>query len=105
MIVESKLKSDGTMVLTVMEESLDRMNAPKFREVAAQSIADSAGRIEIDCSRLEFLDSSGLGAFLHAHNLLPEGRRPVKLLAVGTKVMTILELMQVHRIFDLEPRN
>ena len=98
------MESDGTMVLSVAVNSLDRVNATEFRETAAQAIAASAGPVVVDCSRLEFIDSSGLGALLHTHNLLPEARRPVRLVGVGLKVLTILELMQVHRIFDLEAR-
>lgn len=92
------------MVMTVLVDSLDRLNVPEFKAETVTAVADSEGRLEINCSRLEFIDSSGLGAFLHAHNLLTEERRPVRLLEVGSKVLTILELMQVHRLFELQPK-
>ena len=104
MTAQASKQDNGTVVLTVVVQTLDRTNASELREVAAQAIAASTGRVVVDCSQLEFIDSSGLGAFLHMHNLLPEDRRPVRLSGVGTKVLTILELVQVHRIFDLEPR-
>jgi anti-sigma B factor antagonist len=104
MIVKSRQESDGTVVLTVVVASMDRSNATEFREVAAQAIEASMGPVVVDCTRLEFLDSSGLGALLHAQKLLPEERRPICLRGVGSKVLTLLELMQVHRIFALEPR-
>lgn len=104
MIVQSKQGGDGTTVLTVMVDSLDRVNVAEFREEATRAIAVSNGRVEVDCAKLEFIDSSGLGAFLHTHNSLSEVRRPVRLTGVGAKVLTILELMQVHRIFEIEPR-
>ncbi len=104
MIVESSIKNDGTLVLAVTGESLDQANAPEFRAIAVQSIAATRGRLVVDCSELEFIDSSGVGALLHTHNNLPEERRPVRLTGIGSKVLTILELMQVHRLFELEPR-
>jgi len=103
-IVKSEHEGDGTTVLNVMVDSLDRVNVAGFREEATRAIAASSGRIEVDCAKLEFIDSSGLGAFLHTHNSLSEERRPVRLTGVGAKVLTILELMQVHRIFEIEPR-
>lgn len=103
MIVQSRKESDGTLALTVKVDTLDRTNCAEFKEEAARAIVAATGLVVVDCSRLEFIDSSGLGAFLHMHNLLPEHQRPVRLTGVGTKVLTILELMQVHRIFDLEP--
>ena len=104
MIVETSQESDGAVVLTITVESMDRSNATEFREQAAKAIAASTGPVVVDCRRLEFLDSSGLGALLHAQKLLPEERRPIRLRGVGSKVLTLLELMQVHRIFALEPR-
>lgn len=101
MIVQSKMEQDGTGLLTVVTNSLTSVNAAEFRAVAEQVIADSTGRLVVDCTQLEFIDSSGVGAFLHAHNQLSESRRPVCLIQVGAKVMASLELMQVHRIFDL----
>lgn len=92
------------MVMTVLVDSLDRLSVPEFRAEATKAVADSEGRLEIDCSTLQFIDSSGLGAFLHAHNLLGEGRQPVRLSGVGSEVLTILELMQVHRLFELQPK-
>lgn len=92
------------MVMTVLVDSLDRLNVPEFKAETVTAVSGSEGRLEIDCSRLEFIDSSGLGAFLHANNLLTEERRPVRLLEVGSKVLTILELMQVHRLFELQPK-
>ena len=104
-IVKSEHGGDGTTVLTVMVDSLDRVNVAGFKEEATRAIAVSQGRVEVNCSCLEFIDSSGLGAFLHTHNSLPEERRPVRLTGVGAKVLTILELMQVHRIFEIETRS
>jgi ABC-type transporter Mla MlaB component len=52
---------------------------------------------------LEFIDSSGVGALLHVNRLLSEDRRPVRLTGVGKKVISLLELMHVHRSFDLNP--
>jgi len=104
MTARSNKETDGSVVLTLMVHALDRTNAAEFREEAAQAITSSTGLLAVNCAQLEFLDSSGVGALIHARNLLPEARRPVRLTEVGTKVLTILELMQVHRIFELEPR-
>lgn len=104
MIVKANTDSEGLTTLSVLVDSLDRMNVAEFREEAAKAVTSSTGRIAVDCSTLEFLDSSGLGSFLHVHNLLPEERRPVILTSVGPKVLTILELMQVNRLFEMQTR-
>jgi len=105
MIVQPRIESDGTVVLTVMVESLISVDSPAFKKEADPVILASTGRVEIDCSRLEFIDSSGMAALLHANKLLPAERSPVRLTGVGKKVLTILEMMCVHRSFDLKLRN
>ena len=93
MIVRSRIESNGTMVLTIVGDSLTSPHAAEFRERADHAILTSAGQVEVDCSELEFIDSSGVGAFLHLIRLLPEHRRPVRLTGVGKKVLANLELM------------
>jgi anti-anti-sigma factor len=104
MIVNPSIESNGTLVLTIVVDSLTSPRSAEFRAQADQAVVDSAGRVEVDCSQLEFIDSSGVGALLHLIRLLPEQRRPVRLTGVGKTVLANLELMCVHRIFDLEPR-
>lgn len=102
MTVQSKSEHDGSLVMTVMVPTLDRNNAVDFREAAAKAITPDVPRVIVDCALLDFFDSSGLGALIHTHNLLSDQQRPVRLTKVGPKMLTLLEMMQVHRIFDLE---
>lgn len=105
MFVLSQADTDGGVVLTLEVENLDRANAPEFRDLADRAISESNGMVEVNCSNLEFIDSSGVGALIHAYRMLPAERRPIRLTGVGPKVLTILELLQVQRIFAIEGRN
>ena len=98
------MQSDGSVMLTVMVKTLTVANASEFRVLARPVIEASSGGVVVDCSELDFIDSSGVGAFLYANSLLPELRRPVRLIGVGPQVLASLELMMVHRQFDMEPR-
>ncbi len=104
MIIQKRAGFDGALILTPKAESLDMANAASFREQYASLIEGSTGPVTVDCSYLEFIDSSGVGAFLHANKLLPDDRRPIHLTGVGGKVLTLLELMHVHRSFHILPR-
>ena len=103
MTVQPEFEHDGSIKLTILVQTLDRSNAADLRETAARVITAATPRMEVDCSRLDFIDSSGLGALIHTHNLLAESQRPVRLTGVGPKMLALLEFMQVHRIFELEP--
>lgn len=105
MIIQASTETGGKLLLTVMAGNLDISNAGAFREEASPLVAASTGLVEVDCTEMEFIDSSGVGALLHVNKLLPAERRPIRLIGVGRKVMTLLELMHVHRSFELEPRS
>lgn len=102
MIIKHTNNTPDVLVLTLLVSSLDVTNAAPFREEASPLVAGSAGKVAVDCSKLEFIDSSGVGALLHANKLLPPDRRPVCLTGVGPKIMAQLELMHVHRSFVFE---
>ena len=104
MIIQTGMESDGSLVLTVAATALTSTNAAEFREQSVPKIAACTGAVVVDCSQLEFIDSTGVGALLQASNMLAESRRPIRLTGVGAKVLASLELMRVHRQFALEPR-
>jgi|GEM_PF-1027289 len=104
MIINTRMEDDGSVVLTITERSLTNANATEFRELAKPEIEASSGEIVVDCSGVEFIDSSGVGALLHVNSLMPTDRRPVRLVGVGKKLLASLELMRVHRQFALEPK-
>ena len=104
MIAQARTETDGTLVVTVMVNALDRSNAAEFREVVAPAAAAATGCAMVDCSQIEFIDSSGVGALIFMRNQLPEALLPLRLSGVGTRMLTGLELLQVHRLFEIEPR-
>lgn len=102
MILKSNKESGGALVLTVLCNTLDISNAIAFREECTPLIESSEGNVSLNCEALKFIDSSGVGALLHINKLLPADRRPVRLVGVESKVLALLELMHVHRSFQLE---
>ncbi|MBK1882424.1 STAS domain-containing protein [Luteolibacter pohnpeiensis] len=89
------------MKIRINTTSLDRSNAVELREAAAGVITPETKSVEIDCDDLKFIDSSGVGALLHINNLLPPGSGPAILTKVHGTVLTVLELVRVHRLFTI----
>jgi anti-anti-sigma factor len=107
MITKKHNDSPGLLLLALEADALDVSNVRVFREEITpilESIEEGVKTVEIDCSLLEFVDSSGVAALLHVNKLLTPDRKPVRLSGVGGKVMVQLEMMHVHRSFDLQPR-
>ena len=54
-----------------------------------------------DLSKLRFVDSSGLGAFLSCLRKLNAKGGDLKLCGMSKQVRAVFELVRMHRIFDI----
>jgi anti-sigma B factor antagonist len=99
MTLAFKSMGDVTVVEVPMEE-LDAGNSAEFkREVTP--LLDATTRIVFDLSRLRFVDSSGLGAFISCLRRLNAKGGDVKLCGMSKQVRGVFELVRMHRIFDI----
>ena len=87
--------------LEVHSARLDASTARELREELAMIWRPNVGDVTVDLSRVEFIDSSGMGSLLSIHRRLPEKHSPVRLVNVRPAVQSVLELVRLHRVFDL----
>ena len=104
MIIHSQTESDGTTVFFLRTDTLDMSNAAAFREEVVPLLAKATGGVAVDCAPLEFVDSSGVGALLHINKQLPAEQRPLQLRSVGRRMLSLLEMMYLHRSFQIQPK-
>lgn len=105
MITSYRPTSDVT-VLTVDMSRIDAAISMSFKEAARQLILEEKGRIIIDLTRIEFLDSSGLGSLVAIMKMLDGGRR-LELANCGpvvSKVLTLTRMDSVFVIHDTLPK-
>jgi anti-sigma B factor antagonist len=92
---------DVTVALIPVEE-LDASNAAEFKRDIADILAVDT-QLVIDCSRLRFIDSSGLGVMLSCLRQLSAQGGDLKLCGMSKQVRATFELVRMHRIFDIFP--
>lgn len=91
---------DGVAVATVPVEDLDAGNATEFKRDMAP-VLDSHLELVLDLSRLRFVDSSGLGAFISCLRRLNAKGGDLKLCGMSKQVRGVFELVRMHRVFDI----
>ncbi|WOO42016.1 STAS domain-containing protein [Rubellicoccus peritrichatus] len=84
-------------------ENFDAALAPEFKEYVSVLKLSEIDQITVDMKSVEFMDSSGIGALLFLNNQLPPDKRPLKLLNTAPHVVSLLELLRVHRMLKVEP--
>lgn len=99
--VEIKSENNGDAMVYKLRGSLDMATAPSVRAALVEAADEGKHDIIVDCSMLEYLDSTGLGALIGAHKRASEhgGRLriivndgPIQRLFSITGLMTVLSV-------------
>lgn len=95
-------KSGDVAVCAVLVEELDANNAGEFRRAIAP-LLEEHDKVVLDLSRLRFVDSSGLGAFISCLRKLNARGGDLKLAGMSSQVRAVFELVRMQRVFDILP--
>jgi anti-anti-sigma factor len=94
-------KPDTQLQMT-LETRLSAQDAPALREEFRQRIQDGARSIVLDFSRVESIDSVGIGLLVATHNSLAKLGGALKLSTVPKDIYHLLTLMRLDKHFSIE---
>jgi anti-sigma B factor antagonist len=95
------VERDGDVAIVVLPvEELDAGNTAEFKRDIAP-VLEANSKVAFDLSRLRFIDSSGLGAFLSCLRKVNAKGGDLKLFHVSRQVRTIIELVRMHRMLEI----
>ena len=87
-------------VVAVTVDELDAGNVGEFKRDIAP-VLEANTSLVLDLSRLRFVDSSGLGAFISCLRKLNAKGGDLKLSGMSKQVRAVFELVRMHRVFDI----
>jgi anti-sigma B factor antagonist len=87
-------------VAALPAEELDAGNVDEFKRDIAPAL-DAHANLVLDLSRLRFVDSSGLGAFISCLRKLNAKGGDLKLCGMTKQVRAVFELVRMHRVFEI----
>lgn len=93
-------KAGEALVVQPLEDRLDARVATDFKERMAELIAGGYTKIVLDLSKVEFIDSSGLGAIVSSLKRLG-GRGDLVVCGLRETTMTMFKLTRMDRVFQL----
>ena len=95
------VQNDGASVtLKLHEKKLDSTIASELKGEFLILAKPKIDHLVIDMQEVEFCDSSGLSALLIAERKMKEHGGTVRLLNVNAKVMSILKISMLDRLFE-----
>jgi len=94
---------DGTTLkILVKVARLDAATVREFKRECQKIWISKINDVSVDLSQVAFLDSSGIGALLSLYKLLATSNPSFKLRRVQPAVQAMIELLRLHRIFDVQ---
>ena len=88
------------LVVSPLEPSLDAYGATSFREQMTAFVQQGNRRIVLDLGRVDFLDSTGLGAIVSSLKRF-EGNGVLVLCSAGEMVADVFRLTRMDRVFPI----
>jgi anti-anti-sigma factor len=82
---------------------LDVRTASEMRDALHTAIDAGAGDLIVDVSGVDLVDATGLGVLLGAHRRAARAERRFVLRDASPRLVRILRLARLHRVFALEP--
>lgn len=98
---EFETQEDGVKI-AINAKRFDATNANQFKEEMGSKFNPRPKHVEVDLSQIDFIDSSGIGALLSIQKQLDQSSDPIVLINPKPAVLSIIELLRLHRVFKLQ---
>lgn len=89
-------------IIRFQTDRLDANNAGRFKK-DAEALLQEPQKLVVDMSALRFVDSSGLGALLSCLRRVSALGGSMRLCCLQRPVTALMELVRMHRVFDIYP--
>ncbi len=94
-------QSDSQLLITIKKAKFDASSVGEFKQQLESSWKPTITSVDIDFGKVEFIDSSGIGALLSVQKRLSTGSQPIRLLNAKPNVVSVIELLRLHRVFSV----
>ena len=99
--IESSTRDNLSVV--ALEGHVDAHTAPRFEEVVVAELAAGRRQIVVDCTRMTYISSAGLGVFMSYVEEIRGQGGDLKICGAIPKVQATFEILGFPEIFDILP--
>jgi anti-sigma B factor antagonist len=97
--LQRSLKDDVAVIS--IDGFLDAHTAPQFEQALQQEIADGRVKLVVDCAKLTYISSAGLGVFMGFIEEVREQGGDIKVCGLTPKVRQVFDILGFDTIFEL----
>ncbi len=89
------------IVVVALDTELDANTALRVKQELGSAIGDQARRVVLDLSRLDFIDSAGLGVLVSLVKVLRARGGDMRLVGLKDPVRMIFQLTRLEKVFKI----
>jgi anti-sigma B factor antagonist len=97
-----KSTEQGLSILA-LEGYLDAHTAPEFEKAVESEFQAGHIKLVVECSRLSYISSAGLGVFMSFIEEIREAGGDIKICALAPKVFQVFDILGFSALFDIVP--
>ena len=94
--------SDGFAIIS-LDGAVDAHTAPKFEEAVQAVIEEGQFKIIVDCTKLTYISSAGLGVFMGFIEEVRDAEGDIKICGLSEKVKQPFEILGFETLYDFCP--
>jgi anti-anti-sigma factor len=98
-----KAGKTGDILAVVPTGMLDESNCEYLLDCVKEEVLEGRKKLIVDCGQLEYISSMGLGMLVRVNSRMKKLGGDVKLAAVQGTVAQILNVVGLHRLFQIYP--
>ena len=95
-------ETETQLIVVVEEARIDAVIATRFKDRLREIVLRGRKPVRLDMRRVDFMDSSGLGAMIAVRKALPESL-PLVLEGLTPNVERVFRLTRMDSVFDITP--
>ena len=96
----NRMVNDTTCLLGI-EGEVDVYTSPQLKQEIIKLAESGVKRLIIDLSKVEYMDSTGLGVLISGLKRLRESEGNLALVGPGVRITRIFEITGLDKIFDI----
>ena len=93
-------ETDGEIAVIHLEGAVDAHTAPKFEESVQTVIDAGQNKIVVDCERMTYISSAGLGVFMCFIEEVRDENGDIKICGLTEKVKQPFEILGFESLYD-----
>jgi anti-sigma B factor antagonist len=98
-----KVGKDNDILAVVLSGTLDESTCHYLLDCVQGDVLDGSKKMIVDCGRLNFISSMGLGMLVRIHSRMKKLGGDVKLANVHGVVAQVISVVGLNRLFHIYP--